>query len=68
VETDPLKFFADNMDSSYTAEIQANHQALQNQLVQQFKCLAFSKCGEELEKDLNSSVRFVIPEIASLSY
>jgi F0F1-type ATP synthase membrane subunit b/b' len=56
------------MGSSYKAEIQANHQSLQNQLVQQFQCLAFSDAEEDLEKDLNSSARFVIPENFSLPY
>jgi F0F1-type ATP synthase membrane subunit b/b' len=68
VRTDLLQFSTDNMGSSYKAEIQANHQSLQNQLVQQFKCLAFSDAEKELEKDLNSSARFMIPENSSLPY
>jgi hypothetical protein len=68
IKTDPLQFSADNMGSNHKAEIQANHQALQNQFVQQFKFLAFSDTEEEIEKDLNSSARLVIPENASLSY
>lgn len=62
MKTDPLQFSADNMGSNHKAEIQANHQALKNQLVQQFKCLAFSDAEEEIEKDLNGSARFVITE------
>jgi hypothetical protein len=56
------------MGCNYKAEIQANYQVLQNQLVQQSKCLSFGDAEEAPEKDLNSFARFVIPGNASLSY
>ncbi|KAI0114103.1 hypothetical protein GGR51DRAFT_477662 [Nemania sp. FL0031] len=68
VKADQLKFKGDTVGNDHLDGVKARNQGLQDNLVQQFRDVSFGDVEKSLEKDLNTTARFVIPGNASLSY
>jgi hypothetical protein len=68
VRADKLQFRGDTAGTSHLDGVKNRYQGLQDQLVEQFRQVSFGDAERSLEKDLNTSARFVIPGNASLSY
>lgn len=65
---DPLKFKSNTAGLNHLDSIEDSNQRLQDNFVQQFRNISFGDVEKSLEKDLNTTARFVIPSNASLSY
>lgn len=68
VRADKLQFRGDTFGSAHLDSVKKQNQELQDHLVEQFQQVSFDDAERSLEKDLNTSARFVIPGNASLSY
>ncbi|KAI0548371.1 hypothetical protein F4679DRAFT_321897 [Xylaria curta] len=68
VTADPLKFSSSTGGFNKLDSVKASNQSLQDDLVQQFRDISFGDVEKNLENDLNTTARFVIPGNASLSY
>lgn len=68
VTADPLQFSGGTAGFNPLDSVKARYQDLQDNLVQQFRDASFGDAEKNLEKDLNTTARFVIPGNASLSY
>ncbi|KAI0846276.1 hypothetical protein F5Y00DRAFT_272082 [Daldinia vernicosa] len=68
VTADPLKFRGDTAGFNQLDSVKERNQGLQDNLVQQFRNVSFGDAEKNLEKDLNTTARFVIPGNASLLY
>ncbi|EAW09128.1 uncharacterized protein ACLA_078770 [Aspergillus clavatus NRRL 1] len=68
VAADPLQFSSSTAGFNTLESVKQKNQGLQDQLVQRFKSASFGDVEKNLEKDLNTSARFVIPGNSSLLY
>lgn len=63
-----MQFRGDTSGTSHLDKVKNRNQGLQDRVVERFQQVSFDDAEKCLEKDLNTSARFVIPGNASLSY
>ncbi|KAI0398697.1 hypothetical protein F4802DRAFT_603740 [Xylaria palmicola] len=68
VTADKLKFHSSTSGDEKLDAVRERNQGLQDDLMQQFRDISFGDVEKALEKDLNTTARFVIPGNASLTY